>query len=54
MRDIRFVAQQRGGLLTKAQHVHLMLWGCLCAEHVLTMETGIDARLIESLSIAKS
>jgi hypothetical protein len=55
MRDKRFVAEHRGGPLTKAQHRLLMQWACLCAEHVLPLygETA-DERLLSALKVAQA
>jgi hypothetical protein len=54
MRDKRFIAEHRGGPLTKEQHYQLMQWACDCAEHVLPLfgET-IDERLTKALIVAK-
>ena len=54
MRDTRFVAEHRGGPLTKEQHYQLITWACDCAEHVLPLfgET-IDDRLKNALLIAR-
>jgi hypothetical protein len=54
MRDKRFIAEHRGGLLKKEYHQLLMIWACLCAEHVLPLfgETQ-DDRLINALLIGK-
>ena len=35
MRDGRFVAQHRGGPLTKLQHTDLLEWASQCVKHVL-------------------
>lgn len=53
MRDRRFVAEHRGGPLTKEQHCLLMQWAIACAEHVLPLfgET-IDERLQSALRVA--
>ncbi|HYG15597.1 MAG TPA: hypothetical protein VEC12_07565 [Bacteroidia bacterium] len=43
MRNPHFIALHRGGLLTKEQHIQLMLWACACVEHLLPqlgIETG--------------
>ena len=54
MRDNRFIAKHRGGLLKKEQHHQLMQWGCECAEHVLyLLGKEIDKRLIYALTVAK-
>ena len=46
MRDNRFIAEHRGGLLTKKHHRQLMIWACICTEHVLTLLGGtLDERL---------
>ena len=54
MRDKRFIAEHRGGPLTKEQHYQLITWACGCAEHVLHLfgET-IDKRLTQALHVAK-
>jgi hypothetical protein len=53
MRDGRFVAEHRGGLLAKEKHYQLMQWACDCAEHVLPLVgKNIDPRLISALEIA--
>jgi hypothetical protein len=54
MRDIRFIAEHRGGLLNKDHHRLLIIWACLCAEHVLPLfSETIDERLTKALLIAK-
>jgi hypothetical protein len=53
MRDKRFVAEHRGGLLKKEQHYQLMKWACDCAEHVLHLfGEKIDERLKNALHVA--
>ena len=54
MRDRRFIAEHRGGLLKKDHHRQLIKWACKCSEHVLPLcgET-VDERLINALFIAK-
>jgi len=54
MRDRRFVAQHRGGLLKKEHHYLLMNWAVRCAEHILPLlGEKIDERLIKALKVAK-
>lgn len=54
MRDKKFIAEHRGGSLTKDQHRLLMLWACDCAEHVLPLIGGkIDERLTAALIIGR-
>ena len=54
MRDNRFIAEHRGGLLTKKYHQQLMIWACVCIEHVLPLLGGtLDERLTNALLIAK-
>ena len=54
MRDKRFVAEHRGGLLTKDHHHQLIRWARGCSEHVLSLiDQNIDKRLIKALHIAK-
>jgi hypothetical protein len=54
VRDKRFIAEHRGGILNREHHIQLIKWACNCAEHVLTLfgET-IDERLKDALFIAK-
>jgi hypothetical protein len=54
MRNKRFIAEHRGGLLKKKNHRLLMIWACSCAEHVLPLyyET-LDERLKNALFIGK-
>jgi hypothetical protein len=55
MRDKRFVAQHRGGPLTKEQHCELMQWAITCAEHVLLLcGKEIDPRLENALKVGKA
>jgi hypothetical protein len=54
MRDKRFVAVRRGGLLTRDHHHQLIRWARKCSEHVLSLIDGnIDKRLVHALHIAK-
>ena len=54
MRDKRFIAEHRGGLLKKAHHKQLINWACKCCEHVLPLcSETVDERLINALIIAK-
>lgn len=54
MRDQRFVLKHRGGTLKNQDHYLLMLWACVCAEHVLPLVGKIiDNRLIEIIEVAK-
>src|SRR5512136_227232 len=54
MRDRRFIAEHRGGILTKEQHRQLMKWARDCAESVLSLfGEAIDERLRNALWIAK-
>jgi len=55
MRDKRFIAEHRGGPLSKDQHYQLMMWACACAEHVLPVFGEIiDERLSSALAVAKA
>lgn len=48
-----FIAEHRGGPLTKNNHRKLIKWARECAEHVLFLiEKDIDKRLIYALDIA--
>ena len=54
MRDKRFIAEHRGGPLTKDQHRQLILWACKCVENVLPLITNkVDERLMNAIKIAK-
>ena len=54
MRDRRFIAEHRGGLLNVEQHRQFNRWGCDCARHVLSlMGEKTDERLINALIIGK-
>lgn len=54
MRDKRFVAEHRGGPLTKDKHKQLIIWACKCVENVLPLITNkIDERLTNAIKIAK-
>jgi hypothetical protein len=54
MRDKRFIAEHRGGKLTIKHHRQLMIWACVCTEHVLPLLGGIiDERLTNALKIAR-
>ena len=55
MRDKRFIAQNRGGPLTRQQHQLLMSWACRCAEHVLPyFGENMDPRLQNALEVGKA
>lgn len=54
MRDKIFIAEHRGGLLKKEQHIQLIKWSCKCSEHVLHLfGEPLDERLNKALLIAK-
>ena len=54
MRDKRFVAEHRGGPLTKEEHRQLILWACQCSENVLNLLANkIDNRLTNAIKTAK-
>jgi len=54
MRDLRFVAEHRGGPLKKEQHRQLIRWACECVDHVLPFFTEKpDARLQNALWVAR-
>jgi len=55
MRDKRFIAEHRGGPLTKEKHYQLMFWACSCAEHVLPLFGDIiDERLTSALAVGRA
>ena len=54
MRDQAFIAEHRGGILTKEQHRQLVLWACMCVEntfHLLSLTIG--NRLSDAIKVAK-
>jgi hypothetical protein len=54
MRDKRFIAEHRGGLLKKDHQRQLISWACKCCEHVLPLcNETLDERLLNALFIAK-
>jgi hypothetical protein len=54
MRDRRFIAEHRGGLLKEEHHKQLIKWACKCSEHVLPLSCeAVDERLINALLVAK-
>ena len=54
MRDKKFIAEHRGGLLKKDHQRQLIKWACKCCEHVLPLcRETVDERLINALFIAK-
>jgi len=53
MRDKRFIAVHRGGLLSMEHHRQLIKWARGCAEHVFPLLNGnVDERLITALEVA--
>jgi hypothetical protein len=56
MRDRRFIAIHRGGLLSKERHSLLISWAYACATRVLPTfrQPKIDERLNEALRVAKA
>jgi len=54
MRDKRFIADHRGGRLTKEQHRQLIQWACDCSENILPLfGKKVDERLKNALTVAK-
>jgi hypothetical protein len=53
MRDKRFVAEHRGGPLTKYQHRQLVLWASKCVEKVFPLIEKVDQRLTNAIKVAK-
>lgn len=54
MRDIRFVAQHRGGELSGTDHRALMGWALRCTEHALPLASGeIPDLYLEALIVAR-
>ena len=49
-----FIAEHRGGPLTKENHRKLMRWARECSKHVLPLINGtIDRRLVYALRVSK-
>ena len=54
MRDIRFIAEHRGGSLKKDQHRQIISWACNCAGHILPLFDVVkNDRLKNILNIGK-
>jgi hypothetical protein len=54
MRDKRFIAEHRGGLLTKDNHQKLIKWARVCSEHVISLvDKDVDKRLLDALQVAE-
>jgi hypothetical protein len=54
MRDKRFIAEHRGGLLSKEDHKKLIKWARECSEHALLLiDKDVDKRLLHALLIAE-
>jgi hypothetical protein len=54
MRDKRFIAFHRGGLLTQEQHRKLIKWARECSEHILPLSgKNVTDRLTDALFVAK-
>lgn len=54
MRDKRFIAEHRGGPLTKDNHHKLIRWAVECSERVmLLINNDIDERLLHALNVAR-
>lgn len=53
MRDRRFIAEHRGGPLTKEQHHRLAEWAIVCVNHIMHLGgEDIDHRLLNALDVA--
>ena len=54
MRDQRFVALHRGGLLTPGQHRLLIHWAIECSEHaILLLADKVDSQVLRALEVAR-
>ena len=54
MRDLRFISEPRGGLLSKENHHKLIHWAIECSEHAISLiDKNIDKRLLHALYVAK-
>lgn len=55
MRDPRFIAKHRGGLLTDKNHRLMIGWAVACAQHVLRrLNKQSDPQLVDALRVAKA
>jgi hypothetical protein len=55
MRDRRFIAEHRGGLLSKGDHRLIALWAADCAERAMATAGVADKpRLVEALRVARA
>jgi hypothetical protein len=55
MRDLRFIAKHRGGLLDIQQHRSLIKWSYQCVEHAISiLDVRVDDRLLHALAVAKA
>lgn len=55
MRDRRFVAEHRGGRLTRDRHRELIAWAGGCARSVLPLlGADVDRRLLDALQVARA
>ena len=53
MRENRFIAEHRGGPLTRGHHQQLIRWACECCNHVMyLLGDKPDDRLFEALNVA--
>lgn len=54
MRDKRFVAEHRGGFLTRENHKLLIIWSCDCIERVLQLtDSNQDEKLLSIIETAR-
>lgn len=56
MRDARFIAEHRGGLLTPGEHCQLAQWAVSCVQHgidILQLQ-DLDARIGNALNTAQA
>lgn len=54
MRDRNFVAEHRGGRLSRQHHHCLMEWACKCAEHVLPLLSENNQGLEGALHVGRA
>lgn len=53
MRDKRFIAIHRGGVLTSEHHRMMTRWACDCAEHLLSLTECCDFRLLKAVETGR-
>lgn len=53
MRDKRFIAVHRGGLLSIERHRMILRWSCDCAEHLIRLIPTADIKLLKAVETGR-